>query len=207
MFKLSMVKEVDWPVTVTIPQDGGAVMKATFTARFRLITQAEADESPNGAATRSRRCWSAGRRAASRMRRATRSPSRPRRARSCSIFPTCAQRSGRPISRRNPVVRPQEKTSGRRASLGDAARSRGGRGVQVGRARGGRAREARREALGHRRGARSAPAGRVRPGVRALAGEPRELRDLLRARHAVGIRRPRGRPSAAHLLGGDRLHA
>lgn len=33
--------EADWPVKVSVPQDGGGVSEETFTARFRLLDDAE----------------------------------------------------------------------------------------------------------------------------------------------------------------------
>ena len=42
--------EADWPVTVSVPQDGGKTQEQVFTARFRLLGQAElekAQESDN----------------------------------------------------------------------------------------------------------------------------------------------------------------
>jgi hypothetical protein len=39
MFKLAAVKTVDWPVTVNIPQDGGKVVKATFTCDVRRCSR------------------------------------------------------------------------------------------------------------------------------------------------------------------------
>lgn len=35
---------VKWPVTVTIPQDGGRTTKHTFDVWFRVLTQSELDE-------------------------------------------------------------------------------------------------------------------------------------------------------------------
>lgn len=35
--------EVDWPVVVQTPQDGGTFEPQTFTARFRIMGKAEAD--------------------------------------------------------------------------------------------------------------------------------------------------------------------
>lgn len=35
--------EVDWPVSVQVPQDGGTFEAQTFTARFRLMGKAETD--------------------------------------------------------------------------------------------------------------------------------------------------------------------
>lgn len=44
MFRIAKQTTVDWPVTVNIPRDGGTTVKATFTARFEVIGQSEADE-------------------------------------------------------------------------------------------------------------------------------------------------------------------
>lgn len=35
--RLEQPIEADWPVEVSVPQDGGAVTKETFVARFRLL--------------------------------------------------------------------------------------------------------------------------------------------------------------------------
>lgn len=44
MFKLAKRKEIDWPVTVNVPQDGGKTRPYTFTARFRVLTLPEQEE-------------------------------------------------------------------------------------------------------------------------------------------------------------------
>lgn len=44
MFKLAQKREIDWPVTVNVPQDGGNTVKATFTARFEVLDQAEMEK-------------------------------------------------------------------------------------------------------------------------------------------------------------------
>ena len=44
MFKLAKKTTVDWPVTVSIPQDDGRVTKATFSAKFEVIGQREHDD-------------------------------------------------------------------------------------------------------------------------------------------------------------------
>ena len=36
--------EVDWPVSVQVPQDGGTFEAQTFTARFKILGKAEAEE-------------------------------------------------------------------------------------------------------------------------------------------------------------------
>lgn len=36
--------EADWPVTVNVPQDGGAIEKQEFLARFRTLTPEDADK-------------------------------------------------------------------------------------------------------------------------------------------------------------------
>ncbi len=36
--------EADWPVAVSVPQDGGTAEKQEFTARFRLVRQEELTE-------------------------------------------------------------------------------------------------------------------------------------------------------------------
>lgn len=41
MFKLEKPSEINWPVTVNIPRDGGNTTKAIFTGKFRLITTGE----------------------------------------------------------------------------------------------------------------------------------------------------------------------
>ncbi len=49
--------EADWPVTVTVPQDGGTVEEQTFDVRFRTLTPSEAtnvDNSPDPAAAKLR---------------------------------------------------------------------------------------------------------------------------------------------------------
>lgn len=44
MFKLAKKRTVEWPVTVHIPQDGGKTTKATFTAEFEVLEQAQIDD-------------------------------------------------------------------------------------------------------------------------------------------------------------------
>lgn len=45
MFKVEELKDpIKWPVTIRIPQNGGKVKKAVFTAHLLLINQAEYDE-------------------------------------------------------------------------------------------------------------------------------------------------------------------
>jgi hypothetical protein len=44
MFRIATKRTVEWPVTVSIPQDGGKVMKATFTAHFEILDQARIDD-------------------------------------------------------------------------------------------------------------------------------------------------------------------
>ena len=44
MFKVAKKKEVEWPVTVSIPQDGGKVTKATFTAKFEVVDSDESED-------------------------------------------------------------------------------------------------------------------------------------------------------------------
>lgn len=41
MFKVEKPKKLTWPVTVSIPRDGGNVVKATFTGEFRILSGAE----------------------------------------------------------------------------------------------------------------------------------------------------------------------
>lgn len=41
MFKIEQPKEITWPVTVSIPRDGGNATKAVFTGKFKVITNAE----------------------------------------------------------------------------------------------------------------------------------------------------------------------
>lgn len=41
MFKVEEPKEIAWPVTVSIPRDGGETTKATFTGKFKVIPTAE----------------------------------------------------------------------------------------------------------------------------------------------------------------------
>lgn len=41
MFKIEKTKEITWPVTVSIPRDGGNTVKATFTAEFRILSGSE----------------------------------------------------------------------------------------------------------------------------------------------------------------------
>ena len=44
MFKLAMKKEIEWPVTVNVPQDGGGITKATFHVKFEVLTKEELEE-------------------------------------------------------------------------------------------------------------------------------------------------------------------
>ena len=41
MFKIEKPKEITWPVTVSIPRDGGNTVKATFTGIFRILPTSE----------------------------------------------------------------------------------------------------------------------------------------------------------------------
>lgn len=41
MFKIEKPKEITWPVTVSIPRDGGNTVKATFTGKFRILPAGE----------------------------------------------------------------------------------------------------------------------------------------------------------------------
>ncbi len=41
MFKIEKPTDIKWPVTISIPRDGGRVTKATCTVRFKLIPQEE----------------------------------------------------------------------------------------------------------------------------------------------------------------------
>lgn len=41
MFKIEKPKSIKWPVTVSIPRDGGNTTKATFTGEFKMISSAE----------------------------------------------------------------------------------------------------------------------------------------------------------------------
>lgn len=43
MFKFTDLKELKWPVTVSVPRDGGKTVKATFTGHFVLLPQPEFD--------------------------------------------------------------------------------------------------------------------------------------------------------------------
>lgn len=47
MFKLAAVKKVSWPVDVQIPQDGGKVVRARFSAVFEILSTEDYDESAN----------------------------------------------------------------------------------------------------------------------------------------------------------------
>jgi len=44
VFKLAAVKSVKWPIDVPIPQDGGTVRKARFTAVFEMLPEGEYEE-------------------------------------------------------------------------------------------------------------------------------------------------------------------
>lgn len=44
MFKLAAVRKVTWPVTVSIPKDGGDTVKATFSGEFEVLTQDELEK-------------------------------------------------------------------------------------------------------------------------------------------------------------------
>ncbi|MXS82276.1 phage tail assembly chaperone [Nitrosomonas oligotropha] len=41
MFKVEKPKDITWPVTVSIPRDGGNAVKATFTGKFKILPSAE----------------------------------------------------------------------------------------------------------------------------------------------------------------------
>jgi hypothetical protein len=41
MFKVEKPKDITWPVTVSVPRDGGNTVKATFTGKFKVLTGAE----------------------------------------------------------------------------------------------------------------------------------------------------------------------
>ena len=41
MFKVEAPKEITWPVTVSTPRDGGNVVRATFTGKFKILSNAE----------------------------------------------------------------------------------------------------------------------------------------------------------------------
>lgn len=41
MFKVEKPTTIAWPVTVSIPRNGGNVVKATFTGEFRILSGAE----------------------------------------------------------------------------------------------------------------------------------------------------------------------
>lgn len=41
MFKIEKTKEITWPVTVSVPRDGGNAAKQVFTGKFKLITSGE----------------------------------------------------------------------------------------------------------------------------------------------------------------------
>lgn len=43
MFKISQKPTYKWPVTVSIPDDGGKFTKGTFTAEFKALSQDEID--------------------------------------------------------------------------------------------------------------------------------------------------------------------
>lgn len=47
MFKLAAVKTVTWPVEVQIPQDGGKVTRARFSATFEILSTEEYEEIVN----------------------------------------------------------------------------------------------------------------------------------------------------------------
>lgn len=42
-FKIAQKKTITWPVTVSIPQDGGKVVKSTFTGEFLHLSKDEID--------------------------------------------------------------------------------------------------------------------------------------------------------------------
>ena len=41
MFKVEKSPEINWPVTVSIPRDGGITVKAVFTGKFKVLTAVE----------------------------------------------------------------------------------------------------------------------------------------------------------------------
>ena len=41
MFKLEKPKEITWPVTVSVPRDGGNTVKQVFTGKFKMISGGE----------------------------------------------------------------------------------------------------------------------------------------------------------------------
>lgn len=41
MFKIEKPKEITWPVTVSIPRDGGNTTKAIFTGKFKVLPNIE----------------------------------------------------------------------------------------------------------------------------------------------------------------------
>lgn len=41
MFKVEKPKDIAWPVTVSIPRDGGNTVKAAFTGRFKILSTSE----------------------------------------------------------------------------------------------------------------------------------------------------------------------
>ena len=51
MYKRSALKKVWWPVTVTVPKDGGGVTRHTFECEFELLKQSEFDEVYSGGGT------------------------------------------------------------------------------------------------------------------------------------------------------------
>lgn len=44
MFKLAQKRTVKWPVTISIPADGGQVIKASITAEFEVLSQEELEQ-------------------------------------------------------------------------------------------------------------------------------------------------------------------
>lgn len=41
MFKIEKPTRITWPVTVSVPRDGGNTVKATFTGEFRILSGVE----------------------------------------------------------------------------------------------------------------------------------------------------------------------
>ncbi len=48
MFKITPFRQVKWPVTISVPQDGGRVQKHEITARFDILPQSRLDDLVRG---------------------------------------------------------------------------------------------------------------------------------------------------------------
>jgi hypothetical protein len=55
--RVAKVKEVTWPVRISIPQDGGKVQNQDFDAKFEIISQAEHDDVLKGGGDMLARVW------------------------------------------------------------------------------------------------------------------------------------------------------